>query len=67
MMTNKDTLYIYKIGSHEHFIGFCFRQGIGWSEGWSRKLSDFDTRGWTWDQPKKFEGLPIGQRCILQW
>ncbi len=61
-----NTLYYYTIG-YTHIIGFCYNNNPGWSEGWSRLLSETKAEGWEWAQAKAYNGNPIGARCLIQW
>lgn len=65
-MINKDTLYYFE-DEGRHYLAFYYGYNGREHTGWSLYLSGELKNGWEWGQGEPFEGLPIGQRCILQW
>jgi hypothetical protein len=66
-----DTLYYHGDGVEDYLTGeaiicFFYREGTP-AKGWSRRLNDFKTRGWEWEQSKGYKGKAIGHRCLIQW
>ena len=66
-MTNKDTLYYFEDEGY-HYLSFYYGYNGREHTGWSLYLNGELKNGWEWGQSEPFDdGLPIGQRCILQW